>query len=113
MEWLMRDVKLALRNVSKAPVFAFIVVTTIALGIGANATIFTWIKAVALKPIPGVENTGELVTVNGARGARGGISNGFWEYTYIRGHAKSFRGVFAHEMILLSLSEEGRPEFVV
>lgn len=114
MDHLLRDLKLAVRTLSKAPLFTFVVVLTIALGIGANATIFTWIKAVALKPIPGVENTSDIVTMNGGRGRAGSVSNGFWEYTYIRDNAKSFRGVFAHEMVILSLSEEaGRPEFVV
>ena len=114
MDHLLRDLKLAVRTLSRAPLFAFVVVLTIALGIGANATIFTWVKAVALKPIPGVEKTSDIVTMNGGRGRAGSVSNGFWEYTYIRDNAKSFRGVFAHEMVILSLSEEaGRPEFVV
>ena len=113
MDHLLRDLKLAVRTLAKAPLFTLVVIATIALGIGANATIFTWLKAIALKPVPGVENSNELVTVNGARGTRTGISNGFWEYAYLRDNAKSFRGVFAHELVPMSLSEEARPEFVV
>ena len=70
-------------------------------------------KAVALNPAPGVARSGELVTVNGAHGTRTGISDGFWEYTYLRDHAQVFQGVMAHELVTLSLSDEGRPEFVV
>jgi macrolide transport system ATP-binding/permease protein len=36
----------------RKPGFTFVVVITLALGIGANATIFTWIKAVVLESLP-------------------------------------------------------------
>jgi len=113
MEQLLRDLRVALRTLAKAPVFALVVIATIALGIGANVTIFTWVKAIALKPVPGVEGASQLVTLNGARDRRTGIANGFQEYTYIRDNAKVFQGVFAHELVTMSLSEQGRPEFVV
>jgi len=113
MDQILRDLKLALRTLAKAPIFTLVVIATIALGIGANATIFTWVKAIALKPVPGVADSRQLVTLNGSRDKRTGIANGFWEYTYIRDNAKVFQGVFAHELVTMSLSEGGRPEFVV
>lgn len=46
------DLKHAVRRLSKQPGFVLVVVLTLALGLGANTTIFTLIHAVMLKPLP-------------------------------------------------------------
>lgn len=56
------DLKTALRGLTRTPVFAVVVVATMALGIGANTTMFGVIRAVFLKPLPFPEPD-RLVTV--------------------------------------------------
>jgi hypothetical protein len=41
METLWQDVRYAVRTLSKTPGFALIIIISIALGIGANATVFS------------------------------------------------------------------------
>jgi predicted permease len=52
MESIFQDVRLALRTWLKRPGFNSLVVLTLALGIGANAAVFTVIDGVLLRPLP-------------------------------------------------------------
>ena len=52
MDILAQDLRYTLRLLRRAPTFAALVIATLAVGIGANATIFSVVDAVFLRPFP-------------------------------------------------------------
>lgn len=91
LDELGRDVRYAFRMFRKAPGFAFVVILTLALGIGANTAIFSLIDALILRWLP-VHNPRELVELTSV-GQDGG-KNGSFSYPMVRAFAQH-RDIFA------------------
>ena len=62
MDFLLRDLRFAVRNLRKHPTFSLVAVVTIALGIGANTAIFSVVNGVLLQDLP-YEAPDELVRI--------------------------------------------------
>ena len=75
MTGLIQDVRYGLRTLAKTPSFTIVSLMTLALGIGANTAIFSFVDAVLLKPLP-YADAGRIVMVmeKPPSGGRNGIS---------------------------------------
>jgi predicted permease len=100
MTGLFQDFRYALRQLRKSPGFTVTAILLLALGIGANTSIFQLLAAVNLRNLP-VEKPQELAEVKIAGGNQGlGIGQRYGELTQplwqlIREHQQAFSGVFA------------------
>jgi len=61
IDQFIQDIRYACRSLAKSPGFAAVTLASLALGIGANAAIFTLINAVLMRPLPGVTEPERLV----------------------------------------------------
>ena len=79
---LRRDLAYAARSLRHSLAFAFFVVLTLALGIGANTTVFTVVNTLLLHPIP-VEKPSQLVAVSGLESKDSGRSARLLPLSYL------------------------------
>lgn len=60
---MLSDLRFAFRQLAKSPGFTIVAVLSLALGIGATATVLCWMRHLVLRPYPGVARQEELVMV--------------------------------------------------
>jgi hypothetical protein len=95
METLISDIGHGFRRWAKNPGFAFAVIATMALSIGASTAIFSIVESVLLRPLPFVD-PGRLVWVaEVVRGIGSEWSFSYPEYLDCRRYIRSFNGLAA------------------
>ena len=107
-----QDVRYSLRMIAKAPGYAAIAILTLALGIGANTTIFSWINSTLLNPIPGLASPSEVVSLSLGRGTDNPFPFTYPDYEAMHDGQQSFLGITAGSVTAMSLTGKGKPERV-
>jgi predicted permease len=103
------DVRLALRIIRMHPWFAAAVVAALALGIGANTTVFTLVNAVLFKPLP--FRGGDRIVAVFHRSPQGEVRVpiSYPDYLEFRAQASTFDALEATWTTQTPLSERGNP----
>ena len=107
----MQDLRLALRALVRRPGFSAIAVLTLALGIGANAAVFTVTHAVLLAPLP-YHDPDEIVILNERTPQVPTMSVTRYNYDDWRARAQSFSGIAAFRPTNMTVTGAGEPERV-
>src|ERR1700747_2566034 len=107
-----QDVRYSLRMIAKAPGFAAIAILTLALGIGANTTIFSWINSALLNPVPGLSSPSEVVAMAENKSGDNPLGFTYPDIEAMRDGQQSFTGITACMFAQMSLTGKGKPERV-
>ena len=112
---LLDDLRYAVRVLRKTPVFTVAAIGTLALGIGANTTIFSLVQALLLQPLP-YQNPDQVVLVwedqTGAAGVPRAVSAP-GNYRDWRASSRSFTDMAATGFAFTNLTGDGAPEVVL
>lgn len=110
---MITDIRYALRMLTKNPAFASIVVLTLALGIGANAAIFSLLDQVLLQSLP-VANPDQLVVLSAYETKEPDVDYSFSYPMYqdLRDRNSVFSGVIARGGTQMNVSYGDRTERV-
>jgi predicted permease len=116
VETLWQDLRYGARMLHKNPGSTAAVVIALALGIGLNTTVFTFVNALLLRPPAGVKAPDRLLEVwihnPRSSGAEGYLPLTYPDYLYYRDHNQSFAGMLAFdgdpESVIWNKSGEGQ-----
>ena len=100
----------ALRTIGRMPGLAAVVILSLGVGIGVNTTVFSWIQAVLLKPIPAVKDSGSFFHIEpkSDTGTYPGMS---WrEYLDLEPRLTSIEELVVFRMAPLNVGDSGRTE---
>jgi len=93
---LVQDTRYAARLLRRNPLFALTATLSLAIGIGANATIFSVANALLFRVPTGVADPDRIVDIGVSRNDNNGFNPGSYpDYLDIRGRATTFDGVYA------------------
>jgi predicted permease len=110
LEDLLQDVRYALRMMARSRVFTAIAVLSLAIGIGTSTTVFSWIDAVLVRPLPGVAGPERLVALESVTPGGDLVPNSYPDYRDFRDHLKLFDGIAAYRPSAFSIGQDDHAE---
>ena len=106
---LWEDVRFASRLLLKDKWFSLVAIVALALGIGVNATVFTFVNAVLIRGLP-VADPDRVMAVGGFDRVRNrpmGVS--YLDYRDWRESTRTFETLAAYNGVVANVSDEGKP----
>jgi predicted permease len=110
---ILDDLRFGLRALAKSRGFAVVATLSLALGIGANTTVFTLLNAILIRPLP-VSDPNRLVAVNTIESSGATLLPcSFLNYKDLRDRNTTFSSLFLYTSVSVGLTEHGDPQTVM
>lgn len=113
MQTFLQDLKYAVRMFLKQPAFTIIAILTLAVGIGANTTIFSVVNSILLRPLPYREpDRLAMVWMNNARINISEDWHSYPNYEDYRNNTSTFEDIALFNNRSFTITGDGEPERV-
>jgi predicted permease len=110
IENLLGDLGNAVRTISRMPALATVIIVSLAIGIGVNTTIFSWIQMVLFQPMPAVTGAANFLLLE-PTSETGGFPGASWlEYRDLQTQVPALRDIAASQMVPFNVGEPGKTE---
>ena len=101
-----RDLRYGFRVLRASRGFTAVAVATLALGIAASTTVFTWIDGVLLHPIPAAADPNQLVVLETLRGNGENIGTSYPDFRDYRDDLRLLSGLAVHRFANFRLGDD-------
>jgi len=99
------NLRFAFRTLAKSPSFAAIAIVSLALGIGANTAIFSYVDAVLLRPLP-VPDSGRIVEVESTSPETRLGRLSYPDYVELRDHTKTLQALACYDFFFAGIATQ-------
>jgi putative ABC transport system permease protein len=103
------DLRFAMRQIIRSPLFAAISILTVSIGIGSNTAIMSAVRGIVLRPLP-FHEPDRLIRLYSRHERLGPTAVSVPDFVDIRAQATSFTGMAAWYSSTTNMSGEGAPE---
>ena len=112
MEDVWSDLRFGGRMLAKSPGFTVVAVLTLALGIGGNTMVLSWIRGVLMDPLPGVQDSSRVVAIESVMPDGEYHTSSYPDWKDYREKNRSFSDIVGFEFIgpELRLTEKAQLE---
>ena len=110
MNELGQDLRYAIRGLFRSPGFSAIAILTIGIGIGANTTVFGWMRALLLNPLPGAGDPRGVVAVESVAANGDPLTTSYLDYRDYRDHLRSYETLSVITPAQLAVGEDTAPQ---
>ncbi|HWH50551.1 MAG TPA: ABC transporter permease, partial [Gemmatimonadaceae bacterium] len=110
LESFIGDLHYTLRQVRRAPVLPLIIVVTLALGIAATTTVFSWTRSILLDPLPGAGDAQRVMALETTSSSGSWTPVSWLDYVDLRKYLVSFDGMAATYPTSLAVGDDRHTE---
>ena len=101
----LQDLRHAVRALRSRPTFSAVAILTIAIGIGANTTIFGWLRSLVLNPFPGAKDPTRIVAIENTATDGEPITTSYLDFRDFRDNLHLVSSITAHRGYLFSVGD--------